>query len=192
MQANNFKNATGTTDFPATSLIAVYTPEMPVGTTGLSTHVATICLRHNGNIYKFFMVDPNVFFSRYVALFPDILYDISDISCEVEFVKGGVHHTVDVSDVSNITSAIGSFPRSPSAKPIRWQLSSENDNGDRIQISVTCPESSIIELEAPLGGSMVADVTKESLHATFSVQITPDGGVPETIVSHFGTAEFGD
>lgn len=193
MQANNFSDSGGT-PLHDTSLVSLFTPGMPwmFPFTGTGK-VGGICFRHSGRTYRFFDMDKSLFgVSGVTRAVIDAVRDIGPITCQVTFRHAGMTKTVDVANPSAITAAIDPFPRTPEAKPVQWSVTGENDDGDRIEITVDCAESSVISLPAPLAGRMTPGVTKETLHATFTVKITPDGENSQTVYSNFGVAEFGD
>lgn len=195
MQANNFVSPGGSA-LHDTSVVALFAPVMPLAGFLGSTKIGGICLRHNGNVYRFLSLDVTIFGSggagpvaRELA---DMITDIGNVTCEVEFLQGGTQTTVDISNTTALYDAIETFPRATPAIPVRWVMTGENDAGDVITITVDCDAATVMRLPAPLGGRMQANVTKETLHAQVTVTITPDGGSAQTLYSDYGTAEYGD
>ena len=191
MQANNFVSSGGT-PLHDTSLVALFTPGMPMSGFAGSNKIGGICLRHDGNVYKFFSMDMTILGEGIAREIANFVYDIGVVTCEVDFLQGGVRTTVDMANTTALYAAIGAFPRAVPAIPVKWNLTGENSDGDVISIIAECDAATVIKLAAPLGGSMQSDVTKESLHARFVVTITPDGGTEQRLISEFGTAEYGD
>lgn len=191
MQANNFVSSGGT-PLHDTSLVALFTPDMPMSGFSGSTKIGGICLRYGGNVYKFFSMDMTMFGGGAARALADLVHDIGNVTCEVEFLQGGARSTVDIGNTAALYAAIGTFPRATPAIPVRWVMTGANDDGDVIAITASCDTASVMQLAAPLGGSMQPDVTKETLHAGVTVTITPDGGSAQTLYSHYGTAEYGD
>ena len=200
MQANNFRDNSGKV-LHDTAIVALYAPNLPHGSAWLGhSRIGGICLRHEGKIYKFFDMDHSIFGPVPAYILSNIPV-VGSVTCIVDFAHHGSVHTVDIQNPSNITSAIGSFlpGRTPPAIPIRWHMTGQihlNGNplriGNQIDIRVECIQSTVDRLKAPMDGVMTDFVTKESLHCKFTVQLTLRGGDTITLISDFGTAEYGD
>lgn len=203
MQANHFRTGAGA-PLPSTALVALITPKMPLFEMELPfSKVAGICLRHDGQIYRFLAIPLEIaeLLARLISpLLPvrtiveHFVPELADIACTVEFVQDGARKVVDMSSASSVDETIDPFKtRRAKAFPVKWTMSAKNGNGDQLSIEVTCDQATVMELAAPLDGKMTDAVTKETLLARFVVTLTPSGGTATPpLVSDFGTAEFGD
>ena len=208
MQANNFVDSWGA-PLHDTSLVALYTPNMPITLPGDPTRLTTvagICLRHAGTIYEVITFDTSlvpwytVLISPLATRAPEFFVrDVNEIAttfdCMVEFITAAGRKYLDMSRPGDIPTTIGLFPRlplNPEIQPVKWTVHGVNRAGDDILIVATCDPSTVMKLAAPMNGKMEDNVTKESLLVRFDVTLKPKGGIAISMVSDFGTAEFGD
>jgi hypothetical protein len=199
MQANHFTTDTGAPD-PSTALVALITPSMPMPMPWPSKKVAGICLLHGGERYEFLEMPADSIVEYSKA--PDVLVpsarplrqQIGSIGCTVTFDMGDqTTKVVDMSSATSVVDTLGEFKtRTTKPLPVAWSMTGRNGKGDEIAIEVTCDSRTIMELAAPLDGRMTPAVTKETLLGRFEVKLTPSGLPTTTLVSDFGTAEFGD
>lgn len=202
MQANNFVDSIGN-PLHDTSLVALYTPGMPVASSySGATEIGGILFRHARKTYRFFKVDKALFWP--LDDVADAFIDTGPFTCFVDLMQSGTKKTVNMANKSEVNTKLGPFvplsgrPAGQEVKPVKWTLESRNDSGwlpatgDRIKITFECDEITGSPLPGPLGGAVVDGVTKETLQAHAKVELTPLSGSTQTFHSDFAAAEYGD
>lgn len=208
LQANNFRDTSGN-PLHDTSLVAIFTPRLPMGDFKAYSKIGGICLRYNEKKYQFISLDKSDFNDyleskeenwrdgilkkvdpRLIEIFPFI--DIGVISCTIDFIQEGVIKTVNLGNPEEIENKIGSFPRPPGTFPIKWHLEGTGTNGnDEIIIDLECDKDTVMKLPAPFQGEFRDDVTKQTLHGKVRVWLNSNDE-EYTFLSDFGTADYGD
>jgi hypothetical protein len=188
LQANNFRM--GSSELPSTSLVALFTTEMPLDWAPNPT-IGGILLRHNNQIYRFLHISGGG-----AGTIADITYDVGPMSCKVELKQGGATRTVDMSVSGDVQNKLQSFDirkndQSKWVYPVKFILEAEND-ADKIKVVFNCQQNSVYRLKAPLNGQMVPGVTKQSTQAQATVELTTKSGSTYTFRSDFASADFGD
>ncbi|MCK5508267.1 MAG: hypothetical protein KAI50_07070 [Desulfobacterales bacterium] len=197
MQANNFRNSTDN-PLPGMSMIALFTPGMPMADGDLS-EIGSICFRKSQTAapVRFTHADSQGPWDSLWEWLGDKFagLEIGTMTCKVTFAESNGSGVVKIDMLTateaSLTAALGSFS-TRTKKPIKYNLTGENDNGDKIDIEVTCDYQTQMELSAPKKGVFTAKVTKQSIHGKFKVKFTPKGESTTTYYSDFGTVDFGD
>ncbi len=199
MQANNFRDSADS-PLPGMSIVALFTPGMPMAD-GELAKIGGICFRpsQSGTPVRFADADRKGWFDTVLDFSGDIIpggLDVGTITCKVTFAESNGSGVVEIDMLTatedSLNLELGHFSSRPK-KPIKYELTGENDNGDKIEILVTCDYQTQMELSAPKNGVFTPKVTKQTLHGKFRVKFIPDGvtdGI--TYYSDFGAVDFGD